>query len=217
MHLRCTANPHVSAKPLAIAILPRWGWFICEAGYANVLPPRELRVATQRYADIPSISGSEIDGQNEGEGEDVVYGVLYRMDPGDERVLDGYEGVDHEAEKSTFPLGYGDGINVDNDIDCDGEGNGRITPCIRPYEQGEGDYNKWYLRASVVQWLDGSEAERREPSVPVLVYVDEERVQVGPPRSEYIVRMNRAIREAMGLGVPAKWMEKVMRRFIPEM
>ena len=51
--------------------------------------------------------------------------------------------------------------------------------------------------------------------VPVLVYVDEKRVRNGPPKAEYVPRMNRAIRESVALGLPAKWAEEVMRPAIP--
>ncbi|KAJ6015783.1 hypothetical protein N7540_010374 [Penicillium herquei] len=189
MKVRCTVNPSFSGKPLAIALLPKWRWLICEAGYANVLPPKGLRVGTQKseIAEKVPISGSE----------DAVYGVLYAMDPADETILDGYEGVDRDAEDAG-----GEDVSVE----------------IRPREQGEGDYNKWYLDATIVEWLDdgvegkGSSGEQ----VPVLVYVDEERIRLGPPKEEYIGRMNRAIRESVALGVPEKWVGEVMRRFIPE-
>lgn len=195
MKQRCTANPTQSARPLGIAILPKWRWFICEAGYANVLPPEGLRVGPQDsdLARQVPVSGAE----------DAVYGVLYEMDPADELILDGYEGVDECAPEA--------------------DGSGDVGIDVRPREQGEGSYNKWYLDAQLIEWFDG---ERRDwdsvlkngkrGEVPVLVYVDEERVMVSPPKEEYIGRMNRAIREAEGLGVPGNWLEEVLRRFIPQ-
>ena len=143
--------------------------------------------------------------------QDTVYGVLYEMDSADERVLDGYEGVDGMAEVSVGP--------------------GEVE--MRPRAQGEGDYNKWYVDAEVVRWFDGGAArmtmgmkteresadggaDLRPGLVRVLVYVDEERVSVSKPNAEYIPRMNRAMREAEGLGVDAGWLRDVMRRFIPE-
>jgi hypothetical protein len=193
MRQRCIINPSLSAKPLAIAILPKWRWLICEAGYANVLPPQGMRVGPQnsKAASNVPISGTE----------DAVYGLLYEMDPADEELLDGYEGVDLDAE--------------------DADGSGEVGVDIRPKEQGEGDYNKWYFPATVVKWIDeeqGGEHRLKTESggqVPVLVYVDEERVMVSPPKTEYIARMNRAIRESVALGLSEKWVEEVMRRFIP--
>lgn len=191
MKTRCRINPTHSSTPLAIAILPHWRWLICEAGYANVLPPPGLRVANQdsEIAHKIPISGSE----------DTIYGVLYQMDLGDERILDGYEGVDTSA----IDAGVEDGVPVS----------------IRPKVQGEGSYNKWFVEADVVKWLDGAEGFKAgldEGKVPVLVYVDENCVKLSGPKFEYIARMNRAIRESVGLGVPKEWVEEVMRKFIPK-
>ncbi|EEH18857.2 hypothetical protein PABG_01176 [Paracoccidioides brasiliensis Pb03] len=178
---RCVFNPAISAKPLAIARLDRWKWFICEAGYANVLPP-------------DSLSNPSLEADDE-----VVYGVLYKMTPEDEDLLDRYEGVDRSAPP-TPP-------------------DGPVGRHMRPREQGKGSYNKWYVPATVVKWLDESvnlewdEAQE----LTVLVYVNEYKVKEGPPKQEYIRRMNRGIREAEALGFPAdaNWVERVMRRFIP--
>ncbi|KAJ5757078.1 uncharacterized protein N7511_007260 [Penicillium nucicola] len=186
MKSRCTVDPESSSKPLAIATLPHWRWFICEAGYANVLPPAGLRVPSQDSdiaAQVP-ISGPE----------DLVYGVLYSMDPGDEGILDTYEGVDVESDES-----QGEWVGVD----------------VRPREQGDGSYNKWYVEAAVVKWLEG-DGRGYEEKVPVLVYVDEQCVRLAGPKVEYIARMNRAIRESTGLGIPLQWVDAVMRRFIPK-
>lgn len=190
MKKRCTINPTLSSKPLAIAILPKWRWLICEAGYANVLPPPRMRVGAQDSDIARKIPKS---GK-----EDTVYGILYEMDAGDELILDGYEGVDHQADEAD-----GDKLGLD----------------IRPREQGEGDYNKWYLPAEVVEWIGGDDHPLKTEKgglVPTLVYVDEERVVLGPPTAEYIPRMNRAIRESEALGVPGDWLEEVLRRFIPK-
>ncbi|PLN77718.1 hypothetical protein BDW42DRAFT_176382 [Aspergillus taichungensis] len=192
MRHRCTNNPTRSSHPVAIARLPHWRWLICESGYANVVPPPGLRVGKQvDGADKVPVSGEE----------DAVFGVLYDMDEGDEGLLDGFEGVDRCAPVS-------------------GE-EGRIPLSVRPREQGRGDYNKWFVGASVVRWLDGGYSRRGldggegEDEVMTLVYVDEERVKCGPPYPEYIPRMNRAISEAKTLGFPEKWAEEVMRPYIP--
>lgn len=191
MQQRCTFNPKLSAKPLAIAVLHKWRWLICEAGYANVLPPAGMRVGPQRsdLAEKIPVSGEE----------DAIYGILYEMDPRDERLLDGYEGVDHSAEEA--------------------DGRGQVGVDVRPREQGEGDYNKWYLPAEIVRWIDEDDLHPLKAGpggqVPVLIYVDEERLMVAPPKKEYIPRMNRAMTEAAEVGVSKKWLEEVLRKFIP--
>ncbi|KAF7592817.1 hypothetical protein BBP40_012352 [Aspergillus hancockii] len=187
MRLRCTCNPELSSKPVAIARLDHWRWLICNAGYANVVPPPELRVGkeVEDGDDVP-VSGDD----------DAVYGVLYEMDLQDERLLDGYEGVDHSALPSRAAH--------------------KVPAHIRPKEQGHGDYNKWYIPATVTVWLDEDQRKWREGApIETLVYIDEERVKLGPPRDEYIPRMNRAIREAESLGFPKKWADEVMRKSIP--
>lgn len=187
MRSRCQIDPAHSGKPLAIATLPHWRWLICEAGYANVLPQPGLRVPTQDSdtAHKVPISGTE----------DAVYGVLYQMDLGDERILDGYEGVDARA--------------------ADANPHSGVSVHVRPKEQGSGSYNKWYVEADVVKWLDGADGLGDGGKVPVLVYVDENCVQLAGPKHEYIARMNRAIRESVELGVPITWVDQVMRKFIP--
>lgn len=181
MAARCR-NPS-SSKPLAIATLHYWRWLICEAGYANVLPPPGLRVPSQDSdtAHRIPVSGSE----------NAVYGILYEMDVRDERLLDGYEGVDPHAAKSN-----GQFVDVD----------------VRPKEQGDGSYNKWFVEVNVVNLLDGCEGEGE---VTALVYIDENCVTVSEPKHEYIARMNRAIRESIALGVPRLWIDEVIRKYIP--
>ncbi|KAL5366326.1 hypothetical protein BJX96DRAFT_31373 [Aspergillus floccosus] len=192
MRQRCTQNPLLSSRPVALARLNHWRWLICQPGYANVVPPPALRIGHQaRDGDEVPVSGAE----------DAVFGVLYEMDAADERLLDGYEGVDHAAA----PVTPGDcPVPVD----------------VRPREQGCGDYNKWYVPATVVKWLDEAQRVRWEDvlgdgTVPTLVYVDELRVRSAPPKEEYVPRMNRAIREAETLGFPKGWADEVMRKWIP--
>ncbi|KAL2824753.1 hypothetical protein BDW59DRAFT_147018 [Aspergillus cavernicola] len=201
MHLRCTHNPSFSAHPVALAALDNWRWLICEFGYANVLPPAGLRVGNQISAGAAAVPES-VSGEIPGGG---VFGVLYEMSQADERVLDGYEGVDHCSSLVGSSTG---------------EGGGSVPASIRPREQGAGEYNKWYVRARVVKWLDegyrarnGLEGEGGEARV--LVYVDEMRVKLGDPKDEYIPRMNRAIKEAVQLGFPGDWAARVMRPSIP--
>ncbi|KAL4930551.1 gamma-glutamylcyclotransferase family protein [Aspergillus undulatus] len=196
MRIRCTHDPSLSAHPVAIAALDSWRWLICQFGYANVVPPQGLRVGPEidEGDDVPeSVSKSIPNGG--------VYGVLYEMSSEDERILDGYEGVDHAA-----------GPSREED---------KVPTSVRPDDQGVGNYNKWYVGARVVEWLDGGYRGRNGfegvgGEVRVLVYVDENRVRVARPNDEYVPRMNRAIREAVSIGFPEDWAVEVMRRAIPE-
>jgi hypothetical protein len=82
MHHRCLDAPEKSAIPIAIARLDRWKWVICERGYANIVP-------------LPD--GAKVKDTDEA----TVWGVLYNMTPGDEEVLDGYEG--HDKGRNPYP------------------------------------------------------------------------------------------------------------------
>ncbi|KAJ5175531.1 uncharacterized protein N7482_001408 [Penicillium canariense] len=120
----CTTRRNRLATSLALANL--------RSGIRERAPPPGLRTGAQ---DSPAAHQVPISGV-----DDTVYGVLYAMDPADERRLDGFEGIDHTAESA--------------------EPDGEVGVDIRPREQGEGDYNKWYLGARVVKWLDGGRRAR---------------------------------------------------------
>lgn len=207
MRLRCEYDPSQSARPLAIARIDRWRWLICERGYANVIPPVEWRVGRQAsHGDIvplfsSSSAGMEAKKEKERGEDDVVFGVLYEMTAEDELLLDGYEGVDYSAPPSQY-----DAI---------------IDTRIRPREQEDGSYNKWYVPARVTKWLhrdshDAAEEEKQKDDVTVLLYVDEKRLTPAAPKFEYIARMNRAIAESVELGMPKTWVESVIRPAIPD-
>lgn len=102
MHKRLKYNPDRSSTPIAIARLPRYKWIICKRGYANVV-----------HMPTPTT--------------DEVHGVVYDISPDDERVLDGYEGVD---------------VNRSLRVGQHGQAG-------RPTDQGDGDYNKQYLEVDI--------------------------------------------------------------------
>ena len=113
--------------------------------------------------------------------------------------MDGYEGVDWTA-----PLATEDGLG---------------TNILRPTEQGMGRHNKVYVNVEVVYWRDESWRERLGPKgklVVALAYPDEYRKEPGIIRPNYIGRMNRAIQEAVALGLSKEWVAKVVRPTVPE-
>lgn len=115
------------------------------------------------------------------------------MHPSDEAILDTYEGVDDAA-----PLSIPASVE-------------------RPREQGRGRHNKIYLEVEVVRWIDGGWGDKVGGSkARVLVYVDENDVEEGVVRKNYIGRMNRGVREAVGLGLSEGWVGEVVRRGVPE-
>ncbi|KAF2113402.1 hypothetical protein BDV96DRAFT_496540 [Lophiotrema nucula] len=63
-------------------------------------------------------------------------------------------------------------------------------------------------------WVDITKKPTK--SEKMLVYIDRNRTSEDVPKKEYIYRMNRGIEDAVKMGVPKKYVEDVMRRFIPE-
>jgi len=50
----------------------------------------------------------------------------------------------------------------------------------------------------------------------MLVYINRQQTQDRQPKKEYIYRMNMGIKDAVKAGVPPAYVEKVMRKYIPE-
>jgi hypothetical protein len=73
-----------------------------------------------------------------------------------------------------------------------------------------------YLKKNLTIDFLGNTAAPMNIQRETLVYVDVERVHHGPPKTEYIYRMNKAIADALAEGVPEKYIEKNLRQFIPK-
>lgn len=203
MRQRCTGE--ISAKPLAIARLRGWRWIISGRGVANIVPVHEYSDSIARRTDASqqrAVSEEREEARNQ--EDDHVYGIVYAMTPKDEGLLDETEKVDNWTEET--PL------------------TSSVEKETRPRNQEEGAYNKWYLAVHVVHWLDDKfrahcasrVGEGEDGDLTVLVYIDEHVINEGKPREEYVKRMNQAIKEAVELGLPQDWVNKVVRRFIPE-
>jgi gamma-glutamylcyclotransferase len=50
----------------------------------------------------------------------------------------------------------------------------------------------------------------------MLVYIDRNRTEPEIPKREYVYRMNMGIRDAMAEGMPADYVNDVLRKFIPD-
>lgn len=198
---RCSHSPTTSL-PVAIARLDSHAWIICTRGYANVVR-------------LPSPSAPPSSPASSTDPTTVVYGLLYNMSPDDEASLDLYEG--HDDIRNPEP-------EENPDAATRGE---------RPYLQGAWDYNKHYLPVTVTKWLrdpaeyglsvpgwdadaDGGPPQQEPAKVRVMVYVDELRTEKGEINTQYIGRMNRAIRESVALGLPQDWVDAVLRRDVEE-
>lgn len=160
---------------VGLAVLRGWRWLVNERGYANVV-------------EGPDEDDDEHDGA--GSAAAGVYGVLYRLTPEDEEVLDMFEGVPRSYEKMWLP------VDVVTTAATATTTDGPAPPPGGAGQVGGGDSSRGDLVA--------------------LVYVDVKRVQQGVPRAEYVDRMNRGIQEAtVDWGLPAWYVDGVMRPFIP--
>ncbi|KAG6880273.1 hypothetical protein C0992_001842 [Termitomyces sp. T32_za158] len=78
------------------------------------------------------------------------------------------------------------------------------------YEEVPHSYHKYTLPVKVLK------GDNQGTSLPALVYVDIERLKEGPPRHEYIARINHAFRDGKNEGIPQEYITKYIRKFIPE-
>ncbi|KAK0671378.1 hypothetical protein QBC41DRAFT_245529, partial [Cercophora samala] len=83
------------------------------------------------------------------------------------------------------------------------------------YEKREITVEFWEKGTGVVGG-DGDKDKKRGEEREMLVYIDFERDKGGfKPREEYIVRMNRGIDDALKEGVPKRYVDEVLRGYIP--
>ncbi|KAF1353864.1 hypothetical protein BDV97DRAFT_375727 [Delphinella strobiligena] len=80
-------------------------------------------------------------------------------------------------------------------------------------------YTKEYLEVDF--WASKDTEEVIDISKPsekkkLLVYINRDLTEDDQPMSEYVYRMNMGIRDALKVGVPKAYVDKVMRRFIIE-
>lgn len=79
------------------------------------------------------------------------------------------------------------------------------------YERQMLEVEVWFEDASKI-W-DGSQSGIHQT---VLCYVDANRVQEAPPKEEYVHRINLGIIDAKKKGMPSSYVDKYLRRFIPD-
>ena len=78
MKARCPSSTYVG-----VGILKGWTWIINARGYANLI----------------ANSASEVTNANE-----IIYGLVYRLSPEDEALLDGFEGVPEDYTKEIHSI-----------------------------------------------------------------------------------------------------------------
>lgn len=98
---------------------------------------------------------------------------------------------------------------------------------LQPSDEARLDRNEGVPIAYTKEWLvcdiwpveDGSgpaNLTAKPEQVDMLVYINRGQVTPSAPKKEYIYRMNKGIDDAVDEGVPEKYVEKVMREFIPK-
>lgn len=93
-----------SSAPVGLAYLHGWEWLINERGFANVVQVQKpvQRVSGPRDKNLP-----------------CVYGVLYRLQPADEAMLDKYEGVPLAYQKVVLDVEIVKGSDADTDKEAE--------------------------------------------------------------------------------------------------
>lgn len=84
MHIRCP-----NAQYLGLARLRHWRWQINTLGYANIVEAPAAPYSPATAAWLGPLFGAD----NLREDNERVYGMVWRLGPGDEDKLDGYEDV----------------------------------------------------------------------------------------------------------------------------
>lgn len=215
-----------SSEPVAIGRLDGWRWFVCARGYSNIAEGDDITPESPPHGDAGAQKALKIDPDEPdtfaaAADKNSVWGVIYDIAPEDEARLDMYEG--HSPYQNDEPR---------QNTDPSPEARAR-----KPFLQDDWTYNKLYLPVTVTRWHNNPETFNWEPYRPasevaqshacstepssegtkirVLVYVDEAHTKPGRIEDEYIGRMNRAIQEAIELGVPEHWVENAMRAYVP--
>ncbi|KAG6827362.1 hypothetical protein H0H92_012100 [Tricholoma furcatifolium] len=77
----------------------------------------------------------------------------------------------------------------------------------------EGVPRNYEKKILAVEMLKG---ENKGTLVDALVYVDVQRLDEGLPPQEYIRRLNHAFKDGEAEGIPQEYIEKYVRKFVPE-
>jgi gamma-glutamylcyclotransferase len=194
MAARCPESRYIG-----LARLHDFRWQINQRGVANVVPKR----------------GS------------VVEGLCYLLSRKDEVRLDKNEGVpiayvkQHEEVELFTASGAIVGRRVKEIIDHDLVSRPQVEPAegSSDLQPAAGFLNKF--RAHPKSHKDRDERsgdwEKIEGErVTALVYISPVHILDGPPRSEYVKRMNRAIANGIVLGMSQQYVDETMRLYIKE-
>jgi gamma-glutamylcyclotransferase len=151
-----------------------------------------------------STTGSEVDdGRTDGDGkvgDDLVYGLLYDLDPYDEANLDAMEGVPWAYEKHS----------VIASLVPSSPATTTASIVATTLDSAMAASSSTPVRSTI----HTAEQIATMPKVTVLVYIDPE-AGTGICIDEYMFRMNRGLRDALDLGMPKTWVRDVVGDFVP--
>ncbi|KAI8629836.1 hypothetical protein F5Y19DRAFT_432117 [Xylariaceae sp. FL1651] len=218
MRQRCPRSPSIG-----LAYLSGWAWVINERGYANIVKrkPQDTdftsrNESAQDQDSSPSLitdgaaertQTTQRTGVSVGEelgGTPGVYGVVYRLHPADEEMLDLYEGVPDSYEHETLDASWADssGPNLPPSTIISSSASTATRSKTETGTRPQPDANDTLNKTGT--------------NIRLLAYVDYQRVTPSAPKDEYVGRMNRGIEEAMAeWGLPAAYVDQVLRPFIP--
>jgi len=194
-----------SSVPVGLGYLPGWRWIINERGYANIVqdddagsPVKGKGTDGPGDTDVEMASGEGSSGKGKGkedkdeDGEDEM--EIQKVTTGVYGLLYLLPPQD-EASLDGFegvPWAYQkEKVEIE------------MVPSSSPQQtqQGQGQHAEQPVRIQVNM---------------ALVYVDHNNMTEGPPKDEYIGRMNAGIDEAVNVwGMPQWYVDGVMRKFIP--
>ncbi|KAI0474820.1 hypothetical protein F4859DRAFT_482038 [Xylaria cf. heliscus] len=198
-----------SSTPVGLAHLTGWTWIINERGYANIVA-NGYQTSSQTHE-----TGGQVEVSNEVSWDQPleiipgtgVYGLVYRLHPDDEDMLDICEGVGYAYEREMLDVVWADVAdpNASQGASSTATSASLKTGPVLPTEEIE------------QQPHEETTSQARSESFQTLVYVDFERIAPSSPKAEYVGRMNVGIKEASELwGLPRAYVDEVIRPYIPE-
>lgn len=190
------------ATPVGLGYLHGWEWLINERGFANV-----VEVPRFRRRVVSPVGGSGGKGKGRVVDDDSDDDAMDEDDSDDDR--SGAVGPREPIPDDDLPGVYGVLYLLPPEDEA----------ALDRYEGVPTAYEKVVMEVEMVDEDEASDDDGDDEDADVvqaLVYVDYGNVREGPPRSEYVGRMNVAVREARReWRLPSWYVESVIRRFIP--
>lgn len=171
-------------------------WIIYQRGFANIV---EVDGHEEEGDDEKEEKGKEGDYRNE------VWGMMYSLEEEDEKLLDEREGVPVAYRKEW--------------IECEfwtvPEAAAASASSSREEEEEVGKNEEDTTTAEKKTKRKPADITKRPGKEKMLVYINREMTDEGEIQKEYISRMNCGIKDAVKEGLPRKYVEQVLRRWIP--